>query len=215
MKKALSDPVCRAFFKSYVSIINVIKPGKAMNTFYRILIISLLLLLNHPDITAQIDTVMYDLEADSARNYIPGSKHSFYTGAGYGNCLIYPESSIPQNQTFGYASVMYAFNNELFASVSAFDLINSTSITDFYSYSVNYMHNINKWLDISITLARFQFNKNSSFSLLKDLSYADITTGINWKLFYTNLSCSGIFSEQNQYYYQLKNSRYFQTPVDF
>jgi hypothetical protein len=186
-----------------------------MNTFYSIIIIGLLLLLNHPGIMASADTVRYDPETDPAQNYLAASKHSVYSVAGYGNFLVYPESSLPQNQTFGYAALMYDFNNELFAAVSTFDLINSTTIPDFYSYSVNYTHNINKWLDISLTVARFRFNKSSSFSLLNDLTYADITTGINWKLFYTNISCSGIFTEQSQYYFQLKNSRYFQTPAIF
>ena len=39
--------------------------------------------------------------------------------------------------------------------------------------------------------------------------------GFDWKLLYSKLSVGGLFSEENQVYFQFRNSRYFQTPEFF
>lgn len=186
-----------------------------MNALMRIGILSFLLSMSNLNLFSQSDTIMSVRQTDSLQSAGINSKHSLYSGIGFGSSMIYPGTTIPRNQNFGYAALMYGFNNEFFASVSAFDLIYSDHFADFYSFSLSYMHNLNKWLDISLTLARFEFNKSWSDTLINNFIYADITTGIDMKYIYTNFSCSAFLSDKSQFYYQLKNSRYFQTPSFF
>ncbi len=186
-----------------------------MNTFNHLSILILLLLLSCSGVSAQNDTIISEPETDSSVLVKSVPKHALYSGTGYGSITFYPGTSLPENQTFGYTSLMYSFKNQLFGSVAAFTILESGHPVDFFSYSLNYMHNVTDWLDMSMMVAFFQFNKSSADTMLHNFAYSDFTAGFNWKIFHAYLSCSGLFSSQNQYYSRLKNSAYFQTPSIF
>ena len=154
-------------------------------------------------------------ETDTLSSVPAPSKHSVYSAIGYGSSKIYPGTSIPQNQTYGFAALMYGFKNQLYVTTSAFNLINSEYVADFYSFSLNYSRSLTKWFDLSLTGASFQFNKGFPDTLVKSFRYGDITMGFDWKILYTSISGSGYFSDKNQFYFQLKNSKYIQTPALF
>jgi hypothetical protein len=186
-----------------------------MNSFLRISKLIFYLLFLYTRAASQNDTIAFAPEPDSSSAVRPISKHAFYSGVGYGSSMIYQGSSIPMSQTSGYAALMYGYKNKLFASVSAFKIAESDQLPDFYSYSLNYVNGLNKWLDMSLALSSVHFNSNLSDTLLHNFIYTNITAGINWKFLYANISCSGVFSEKSRYYYQVKTSGYFQTPGFF
>jgi len=141
------------------------------------------------------------------------STHNLYTAAGYGSNMIYLGSSMSQNQSYGYASLMYGYKNALYASLSGVHL---SSIDPFISFgigSLSYSHTFNSWFDISAGLYRYQFAGSLTDSLFNNFFYGDLTLGFDWKILYSKVSAGTIFSEGSQGYLQFRNSRYFQTPA--
>lgn len=142
---------------------------------------------------------------------IADKKHSLYAGIGGGNNLIYLGSSISDNKPFYSGSVSYGYKNAMFASVSATHLSGLSPFPAFYNFSVNFSHTFNSWLDISSDAAVYKSAKALKDSLFSDFAYLNITTGFDWRLLYTRISFSGLFSEERGFYCQISNSRYFQT----
>ncbi len=156
------------------------------------------------DTTSAVTTTNTDVAADSP--------HSFYTAAGYGSNMIYLGSTLSQNQSYGYGSLIYGFKDALFASVSAVGLSGQDQFPAFCIASLSYSHTFNSWFDISAGIYRYQFSKTLIDSLFSNFFYGDITLGFDWKILYSKISAGSLFSYGNQGYFQLRNSRYFQTP---
>jgi len=148
---------------------------------------------------------------DSVRASSRESIHSLFTGIGYGSNMIYMGSTISQDQPYGYASLSYGFNDELFASVSAIHLSDSNPYLSFYIGSLYYSHTFNSWFDISSGIYRYQVESSLTDSLFNSFTYGDISLGFDWKLVYSTISLGGLFSDENQAYFQIKNSRFFKT----
>lgn len=142
-------------------------------------------------------------------------RHSLYTGAGYGSNMIYLGSTISQNQPYGYGNLTCGFKNQLYASVSAVHLSGLDPFLAFYIGALNYSHVFNSWFDISAGAYRYQVPSSLTDTLFSSFTYGDLTLGFDWKLLYSKLSVGGLFSEENQAYFQFRNSRYFQTPEFF
>lgn len=143
------------------------------------------------------------------------SIHSLYAGAGAGSNMIYLGSSISNNLPFYSASITYGLKNSLFASVSATHLSETYPYVAFYSAALNYSHTFNSWFDISADIAGYNTAESLQDSLFSDFVFANLTTGFDWKLIYTRISFSEIVSEENGFYLQVSNSRYFETPDFF
>lgn len=173
---------------------------------------SLFLLLLPLGVLAQTGTKIFLPETDTLIAESKVVPHSLYTGAGYGSNMIYLGSTISQNQPYGYGSLTYGFKNKLYASVSAVHLSGLNPYMAFYTGSLNYSHVFNKWLDISASAYRCQVVSSLTDTLFSSFTYGDITLGFDWKLLYTKISAGGLFSTENQAFFQLRNSRYFQTP---
>jgi hypothetical protein len=189
-----------------------------MKHFATISLIVFLLPMLYLNGFSQTDTTATDQSTNTSKSVSEKSNHSMYTGIGYGSSRIYEGSAIPQNQTFGYAILMYVFKNEFYASTSVFRLPESKPLADIYSYSLNYTHSFKKRFDISATIARFQFAKGLTDTILNNITYGDLTLGTDWRLFLTNISLSGLYTDKTNntdLYFQVKNSRYFQTPDFF
>jgi hypothetical protein len=161
---------------------------------------------------AQSGTATIEADSTDAVESPVTSRHSLFTGFGYGSNMIWLGSTISQNQPFGYGALTYGFNNEFYATVSAVHLAEMKPFMAFYSGSLNYNHVFNKWLDISTGIYRYQTASSLSDTLFSSFTYADATMGFDWKLIYTRISFGGLISRENQVYFQLRNSRYFQTP---
>lgn len=143
------------------------------------------------------------------------SKHSLYTGLGYGSNMVYLGSTISGNQPFEYASLIYGYNNEFFAGISA---VHTSDIEPFINSAtgyLNYSHVFNSWFDISAGLSAYKFNQPPDDSLINGFVYGDITLGFDWKLLYTKISAGALFFGESNIYFQIRNSRYFQTPEIF
>lgn len=146
----------------------------------------------------------------------PGkSLHSLYAGTGYGSNMVYLGSTISQENPYLYGSLTYGFKNELYASFSAVHLSHLDPFLAFYIGSVNYNHVFNSWFDISAGINRYQVDRSLTDTLFNSFTYADLALGFDWKLLYTKISAGGLFSEYNQAFFQLRNSRYFQTSEFF
>jgi hypothetical protein len=52
-------------------------------------------------------------------------------------------------------------------------------------------------------------------TLLSNFTYGDLTLGFDWRLLYSKISAGALFSNDNQAYFQFRNSRYFETPDIF
>ena len=167
------------------------------------------------NINAQSDPTYVEAETGDAEDSSAVSKHSLFTGLGYGSNMIWLGSTISQNQPFGYGAVTYGFNNELYVTLSAVHLSQTDPFLAFYTGSINYNHVFNKWFDISAGLYRYQVLPSLTDTLFGSFTYADFTMGFDWKLIYTKMSVGGLVSYDNQLYIQIRNSRYFQTPDFF
>lgn len=143
------------------------------------------------------------------------SRHSLFTGLGYGSNMVYMGSSISGNQPFGYGSLIYGLDSKLYASVSSIHLSGLDPFFQLYSTAVSFNHVFNSWLDISSSATGYHVQEALRDSLLSDFIYGEVTLGIDWRLLYTTISAGGLISNETSAYFQLKNSRYFKTPPFF
>ena len=164
---------------------------------------------------SQSDTNEIVSVADTGKSAKANTGHSLYSSLGYGSNMIYLGSTISQNQSFGFTTMTYGFNNEFFASASAFHLTNFSPFLSFYNFSLNYSHAFNSWFDISLGVSRYQLNKTLSDTLFSSFTYGELTVGIDWRLLYSKISAGGLLADENRAYFQFRNSRYFQTPEFF
>ena len=152
---------------------------------------------------------------DTIKNGSKDSSHSLFAGGGYGSNMIYLGSTMSQDQPYGYGNLTYGFKNKLFASFSAVHLSGYDPFLAFYIGALNYNQVINSWFDVSAGAYRYQVPSSLADTLFSSFTYGDLTLGFDWKLLYTKLSFGGLLSEENQAYFQFRNSRYFQTPEFF
>jgi hypothetical protein len=175
----------------------------------------LFLLLLPSGALAQTGSKISLRETDTSKTESKAVRHSLYTGAGYGSNMIYLGSTISQNQPYGYGNVTYGYKNELYVSASAVHLSGLDPFIAFYIGALNYSHTFNSWFDIAAGVYRYQVPSSLTDTLFSNFIYTDLTLGFDWKLLYSKLSVGGLFSEENQAYFQFRNSRYFQTPEFF
>jgi hypothetical protein len=163
----------------------------------------------------QADTIQKPATQSQASDESPDDIHSLYAGVGAGSNMIYLGTSISNNRAFYAASATYGYRNTLFASASATHISETTPYLAFYNLALNYSHAFNSWFDISADIAGYKTAESLKDSLFADFAFINLTTGFDWKLIYTRISFSGVLSEQNGFYLQISNSRYFETPGFF
>jgi len=166
-------------------------------------------------LNAQEDTLSVLQVQDTDIIGEPVSPHSLYTGVGLGNNMVYMGSSISQDKPYYYGSLTYGFKEKLYASVSSFHLAAYDMFLAFNTFSLNYSQTFNSWFDISLSVSRYQVNNELTDTLFNSFVYGDLTLGLDWRILYSKLSAGGIFSESSGAYFQLRNSRYFETPMFF
>jgi hypothetical protein len=138
--------------------------------------------------------------------------HALFGGMGYGSNMVYLGSTISQNSSFGYGSLVYGYRNEFYVSVSGMHLTGFKPFFPLYTGSLSYSHTFNSWFDISAGLYSYLVNSSLRDTLFGNFIYADLTLGVDWRLLYSKISLGGLKMEQSQFYFQIRNSRYFQTP---
>lgn len=153
--------------------------------------------------------------SDTSNTEEKESSHSFYAGGGFGSNMVFLGSTMSQDQPYGYGNLTYGFKNKLYASFSAVHLSGYDPYLSFYIGALNYNRVINSWFDISAGAYRYEVSSSLTDTLFSSFTYGDLTLGFDWKLLYTKLSVGGLLSEENQTYFQFRNSRYFQTPEFF
>jgi len=159
----------------------------------------------------QADTLSKPVREASVKKKSTGDIHSLYTGIGAGSNMIYLGTSISNNKPFYSASVTYGFRNSLFVSASTSHLSETLPYLAFYNLAMNYSHTFNSWFDISADFAGYKTAESLQDTLFSDFAYVNLTTGFDWKLLYTRISFSGVISEENGFFMQISNSRYFET----
>lgn len=171
----------------------------------------IILFLLSSTINAQENLTLPQQKQDSAVKAKDTSQHSLYTSIGYGNNMVYMGTSISQDKPFYFGTLTYGYNNEFYASVSTYHLSAFDPLLAFNTFSLSYNHDFNSWLDISLGISRYQVASELTDTLFNNFFYGDLAIGFDWNILYTNLSVGGIFSESSSAYFQLRNSRYFQT----
>ena len=182
---------------------------KAVKIRFRFLLLVTFIFIMSPVVTAQTD-----LKPDSVPDANTGStesKHSIYASAGLGYNMVYMGTSLSQDKPYYSGGLIYGFNNELFASASAFHLNVYDPFLAFSTFSLIYNHTFNSWFDIALSASRYQVNKTLADTLFSSFFYADAALGFDWKILYTKISAGTILSESSGLYCQLRNSRYFET----
>jgi len=188
------------------------KPTRSIS---RILIFGVLVFLLPGNILSQNDSLISSSGIDTVKSATEDSRHSLYTGIGYGSNMIYLGSTISQNQPYGYAALSYGYRNKFFATVSSVHLSGMSPFQAFNIGSLYYSHVFNSWFDISAGIYGYQVAKSLTDTLFDNFLYADFTLGIDWKLIYSKFSAGALLSDESIAYYQIKNSRYFKTPEFF
>lgn len=159
----------------------------------------------------QTDTLSTRGKGTDSTNESSVKKASLYAGAGYGSNLIYMGSTISGNLPYYSASLTLGFANNLNISASASHIAKISPFAAFYSMSAGYNHTVNSWFDYSASLAYYMTPESLHETLFNNFAFINLSTGFDWKLIYTKLSFSGLFSKANSGYLQIRNSRYFQT----
>jgi len=144
-----------------------------------------------------------------------GLRPSLYAGIGYGSNMIYLGSTISGNLPYFSSSLTVGAQNSLFVSASASHVSNTNPYVAFYSFSASYRNTVNTWFDYSADLAYYKVPESLSDTLFSNFVLINLTTGFDWKLIYTKLTLSGLLSDANSGYIQVRNSRYFQTKQFF
>ena len=183
-----------------------------MNRYYEIIITSILslALFTVPvRILSQSDQIIPHTAKDTTDS--EASKHTLFSGLGYGTNFIYLGSTISGNQPYEYASLIYGFKGKLYASASAVHLSSVSPFLAFYSGTVSYSHVFNSWFDISASLSGYYVTSSLRDDLFNGFYYGDLTAGFDWKILYTKISGGILLSDQKNGYLQVRNSRYFQS----
>lgn len=155
-------------------------------------------------------------QADSASSAVSDtgkSNHTLYSAAGYGSNMIYLGSTISQDQPYGFAALSYGYKSSLYLTVSAFHLANHDPYAAFYAGSLSYSHTFNSWFDMSLSASGYQVAPSLQETLFGNFIYSDLTVGIDWKLLYSKLSAGWLYTNESSMYYQVRNSRFFATPL--
>lgn len=156
--------------------------------------------------SAQADTVIND----------PVDHHALFTGAGWGNNMIWLGSTISRNQPFEYGVLAYSLNEKLTLSGTGFYLPElESSAPAFWSLGASYSLDITKWLNLTGSLYRYLVKPALADTLFGNFNYGDITMGVDWKILYTEISYSSFLMKDPPFYIQVTNSRSFQTPDFF
>ena len=174
---------------------------------------SFMLVILSLNASAQENSAAITQEKDITAPVKDESPHSLYAGLGYGSNMIYMGSNVSQDKPFYYGSLTYGYNNEFFVSVSTNHLSAFDPFLSFSAFSMSYNHDFNSWFDISLGVSRYQVNNELTDTLFSNFFYGYLTLGFDWNILYTSISAGGLFSEANSAYFQLKNSRYFETPA--
>ena len=126
--------------------------------------------------------------------------------------MVYMGSSISQDKPYFYGSLTYGFREQLYVSASSFHLSAFEPFLAFNTFGLTWSKTFNSWFDLSAGISRYQVNSDLTDTLFSSFTYGDLTLGFDWKILYTKLSAGGVFSESSGLYFQVRNSRYFQTP---
>jgi hypothetical protein len=137
--------------------------------------------------------------------------HSLYAGFNFGSNLIYLGSTISGNKPYYSPSLIYGFKDMLFLSASATHVTDMNPYIAFGSISASFTKTVNSWFDYSASLGYYGTADSLQKTLFQSFGYANITTGFDWKILYTKISLSGVMSETNSGYVEIRNSHYFQT----
>jgi hypothetical protein len=187
---------------------------KKINSINWFLFWSILFIITPLTVFSIENSVSASQKQDSSLLTKSVSPHAVYAGIGYGSNMVLG-STYSQDQPYYYGALIYGYNNEFFATVSTFHLSAFDPLLAYHTFSLNYSHVFNSWFDISTGLSRFQVTSELTDTLFNSFFYGDITLGIDWRILYSKLSVAGILSETSSAYFQLRNSRYFQTPEFF
>jgi hypothetical protein len=150
-------------------------------------------------------------QSDTASTTKEEQKHALYAGINYGSNLIYLGSTISGNLPYYSASLTYSLKNKLFISAAASHVSETSPYIAFCTLSASYNQTVNSWFDYSASAAYFKTAESLQESLFQNFGLFNFTAGFDWRLLYTKLSLSGVLSETNSGYIQIRNSRYFQT----
>ena len=183
---------------------------KAVKIRFRFLLLGTFIIITTSVVSSQID-----LKPDSVPDVNTGtteSKHSIYASAGLGYNMVYMGTSLSQDKPYYSGGLIYGFNSELFASASTFHLDAYDPFLAFSTFSLIYNHTFNSWFDIGLSASRYQVNKTLKDTLFSSFFYIDATLGFDWKILYTKISAGGLLAESSGIYFQIRNSRYFETP---
>lgn len=163
------------------------------------------------DISAQITADSAIVKASKVT--IEKSKiHSLYAGTGFGSNMVYLGTTISNDKPFGFASVSYGFKDHLYLSATGYTLSGFTPFLAYYSLDLSFNHTFNSWFDIGLSLSRYNVTESLEDTLFSSFIYANATIGFDWRILYTQISTGGLFAEDDWFFLQVRNSRYFETP---
>jgi hypothetical protein len=138
--------------------------------------------------------------------------HALYAGTGFGTNMVYLGTTMSQDRPFGYASLSYGFRDYLYFSAKGYTLADFSPFLAFYNLDLSFSHTFNSWFDIGLSLSRYSVAKALRDTLFNSFTYANATLGVDWRILYTQISAGELFAEENYFYFQVRNSRYFETP---
>jgi hypothetical protein len=107
--------------------------------------------------------------------------------------------------------MILGLNNGLNISASTSHVSKTYPYLAFYSLSARYAKTVNSWFDYSADISGFITPRSLQESLFRNFALLNLTTGYDWKLIYTKLTFSDMYSRGNGIYLKIINSHYFET----
>ncbi len=145
----------------------------------------------------------------------PKSKHSLFSGFGYGSNILLSGVSLSGNQAYLSSDLLYVYKNKWSVSAVFYNLPGITPTFAFYDLSLGFNHSFNSYFDTGLSLSQYFTANKLKDEFFGDFTYLTLSLGLDWRLLYTQAVFSTMLNRESTSYFQVTNSHYFSTPYFF
>ena len=143
------------------------------------------------------------------------SKHGLYTGLGYGSNMLLSGISKSSDQPYLSFDLLYSYNQHWIVSAVFYNLPGVDPAIAFYDLSAGYNRTFNSWLDAGVSISNYSTAKDLQEEYFGNFTYLTASTGLDWRILYTQFIYSAILNQEGNGYLQISNSHFFSTPDIF
>jgi hypothetical protein len=136
---------------------------------------------------------------------------TLYIGSNIGSNYFFLGQSHSGNKPYYSSDMTLMLKNGMWFSGAIYHLTDYKPFIGSYDLSVGWLTDFNKWLDGGFSVSRLVYPPASQEDPSIQYTYYQFQAGADWRVLYTSISAGVLVVEESEFYFQLKNSRYFQT----